>query len=426
MAKKRKVRPVRTRQEFDDDDVKALTLPRGKTRHAFPDPEQRGHYIRLTLGSKAFYAIGRDPWGKQVWTFIAATDDMPIAESRLRCVEINKRLKAGKPAVEPPPPPPPEPETFKAVAQAWFKAEVKGVWRTADKAEWRLERYVYPQFGTQLFTSLKRSEIAVWRRGTASAHGKRTAELAHGQIRQICDWYAEDHDDYVSPIQKVKKKRRVLDNDDEDVVDDNGSRARVLDDDELRAVWRVCEEDGGRWASLIQFTLMSGGQRLDKYLRMLWSDITPDQTWVVTRKRRAKGVGGKLKLPPQALEILRRQPRLANDEHVFPSNRYGGLLSASRGMEQLRRKLPAMPAWSHHDVRRTWRTLAERAKVDEKVSERTLGHKLVGIKGIYNRYHYEPEKADALQRVADLVTQIVASAPQPSNVLHLQPAQASG
>jgi hypothetical protein len=49
---------------------------------------------------------------------------------------------------------------------------------------------------------------------------------------------------------------------------------------------------------------------------------------------------------------------------------------------------------------RTARSLMAEAGVSENVAERVLGHALPGVRGVYNRYDYADEKADALQRLA--------------------------
>jgi integrase len=66
-----------------------------------------------------------------------------------------------------------------------------------------------------------------------------------------------------------------------------------------------------------------------------------------------------------------------------------------------------MPRWTPHDLRRTARSLMAEAGVAENVAERVLGHALLGVHGVYNRYAYADEKADALQRLAAKIEAIV-------------------
>ena len=52
--------------------------------------------------------------------------------------------------------------------------------------------------------------------------------------------------------------------------------------------------------------------------------------------------------------------------------------------------------WTIHDLRRTAATHMARLGVDEIVVERVLGHRIGGVKGVYNRYRYIEEKRAAL------------------------------
>ena len=47
------------------------------------------------------------------------------------------------------------------------------------------------------------------------------------------------------------------------------------------------------------------------------------------------------------------------------------------------------------------------AGVSSEHAERVLGHAIVGVEGVYDRHHYRDETADALSRLARLITQIV-------------------
>jgi integrase len=83
-----------------------------------------------------------------------------------------------------------------------------------------------------------------------------------------------------------------------------------------------------------------------------------------------------------------------------------------------------MPAWRHHDLRRTARSLMSRASVPTDHAERVLGHSMPGIRGIYDRHPFSNEKRDALQRLAALVRSIVE--PAGRNVAPLRTTDAGG
>jgi hypothetical protein len=80
-------------------------------------------------------------------------------------------------------------------------------------------------------------------------------------------------------------------------------RERILDDDEIRCVWEVCEASGA-FGALLQLALLTA-ERKSKLLSMLWSSISSDGVWTVPNEEREKGTGGKLVLPELARAILR-------------------------------------------------------------------------------------------------------------------------
>jgi hypothetical protein len=85
----------------------------------------------------------------------------------------------------------------------------------------------------------------------------------------------------------------------------------------------------------------------------------------------------------------------------------GPFNSSSQRKEEIDKKLPKMPPWRVHDLRRTARSLMSRAGVASDHAERVLGHAIPGIEGVYDRYAYDDEKARALKQLASLVGQIL-------------------
>ena len=68
-------------------------------------------------------------------------------------------------------------------------------------------------------------------------------------------------------------------------------------------------------------------------------------------------------------------------------------------------------------LRRTARSLISRAGVSADIAERVLGHKIAGVRGVYDRHEYVAEKRHALERLASLVERILN--PAAGNVVPL-------
>jgi integrase len=112
-----------------------------------------------------------------------------------------------------------------------------------------------------------------------------------------------------------------------------------------------------------------------------------------------------------ALDIIGGQPKLGDNPYVFAGRGNAHISGYSKGKSALDDKLaenhPNMAPWTIHDLRRTARSLMSRAGVRPDIAERVLGHRIPGVKGIYDRHQYFDEKGDALAKLATLIDAIV-------------------
>ena len=156
-----------------------------------------------------------------------------------------------------------------------------------------------------------------------------------------------------------------------------------------------------------------------KIVTMRWADVSPDGMWTIRTAPREKGNPGSLSSRAGAghhpLEAALCQQSLC-------------LRRQWRRRQQFARRKEALDAasgvanWTIHDLRRTARSLMSRAGVQPDIAERVLGHAVAGVEGIYDRHHYDDEKADALRRLAALIERIVN--PPSDNVVALHEAAA--
>jgi len=57
-----------------------------------------------------------------------------------------------------------------------------------------------------------------------------------------------------------------------------------------------------------------------------------------------------------------------------------------------------LPEWRLHDLRRTARTGLSKLGVSPDIGEMVLGHAIGGIRGVYDRYGFLPEKRAAIEK----------------------------
>ena len=381
-----------------------LKLKPGSKRITKPDPELRGHYVRITTkGAKSFVAVARDPDGRQIWATLGAADVLTIAEAREQARKAIMRIKSGQPAFEPPPV---KPDTLKVIAEGYMQRHVraKGL-RTESEIARILNRYIYPALQDRDFETIKRSEVTALLDMVEDGSGARQADTVLATLSSIMRWHAKRVDDYVPPIvpgmSRVDSKAK--------------KRARILDDDEIRALWAAADQ-GGPFGAFLKLALLTA-QRRQKIAGMRWTDVTIDGTWNIPTEDREKGNGGALVLPEIAIDIIRAQSRIGDNQYVFAGRGDGhfrgyGLLK--RGID----KEAEIAPWVIHDLRRTGRSLMARAGVRSFTAERVMGHILRGVEGTYDRHEYRDEKADALAKLAGLLAMILD--PSAENVVKLK------
>lgn len=370
-------------------DKQILTIKVSK-RTNIADPGLAGHYVRVTPnGSKTFWCVARDPRGKQHWHKVGDCDHMSLDAARDKARAILGAIKVGACTAGP--------ESYKSVAGDWLKRHVdaKGI-LTAKELRRYLDKHILPAWAGRDFASIRRIDVAKLLDDIEDNAGPTSADGALRVIRAISNWYATRNDDYVSPIVRGMRRTNPKDR----------ARSRVLSDDELRLVWKQAEANG-TFGALVRLLLLTG-QRRTTVASMRSDDVSVDGTWTIPGSARKKGTGVELQLPAMAVDIIRAQPRFASNPHVL-AGRYAGAHFSNYGNAKATfdAKLPPMPQWGLHDLRRTARSLMSRAGVRPDVAERVLGHAIGGVEGIYDRHSYLTEKADALLRLAGLVETIV-------------------
>ena len=284
--------------------------------------------------------------------------------------------------------------SFRDIAENFIKRHVEASkLRTRDEIVRVLEKYVYPHWQHRPFRDIKRNDVALLLDTIQDKHGARQADVALAVVRKIMNWHSTRDADYSSPIVPGMHRHNGGDH----------KRSRILSDDEIRALWAAC--NGGTYAPMLKVLLLTG-QRKDKVATTKWDDVV-DGEWRIASEAREKSNAGSLRLPQAVLDIIAAQPRIAGNPHVFAGRGSGPFNSFSQRKEELNEKLPDMPPWVLHDLRRTARSLMSRAGVRPDIAERVLGHVIAGVEGVYDRHSYDAEKAHALTELAALVETIV-------------------
>jgi integrase len=283
-----------------------------------------------------------------------------------------------------------------------------GKLRSADQRAAVLDRHVYPRLGPRQIEDIRRSDIKNLLDKIEDECGASMADHVLAMIRVVMSWHESHSDDFTSPI--VRRMARTS--------SAARARQRVLNDDELRAIWKAADELKTPFARLMQFILLSGARR-NEAARMTRDELD-GANWLIPAARVKAKRDFLLPLSSAAAAVLADLPLLGTIRSgpVFTHDGrrpLGGFSKAKAAFD----KVCGVSGWTIHDLRRTARTLMTRAGVDSNHAERCLGHVIGGVRGVYDRHEYYDEKKAAFEKPAGQIDRILHPA---GNVVPLRAA----
>ena len=220
------------------------------------------------------------------------------------------------------------------------------------------------------------------------------------------------------------------------------SRDRVLDDDEIRRVWRllshvpttadrpapgrtpasVDDEDpvwplSPTFAAVIKMRLLTA-QRGGEVARMRWSDVDEETGWwTIPGSDTKNGQPHRVPLVARALTIVTEQPTHDDSAFVFMGHGTSWLDRAKKAPAIIARTLGI--DFRGHDLRRTAATRMAAAGVLREHISRVLNHVEAGPRAtrVYDRYSYDHEKRTALETWARKFDEILMETRQVARVV---------
>jgi integrase len=382
-------------------EVDKLTLPTGKSDHFVWDDAMPGFGVRLRNQNKTYviqYRVaGRQQRRESLGDCRRITLEAAriIARKRFAAIELGDDPGAERRAKR---------EATGAVVLTL--GDVAGRYLDAKRDVLRLssykstERNLNVHFGPlagRPIAEIKRQEIAARLQEIVKQFGRTAAAHARSTLSTTFVWALKEGllETGQNPVTLVNDPLAGVDN----------SRDRVLTDVELVKVWNACdmETDFGKIVRLLILT----GCRRDEIGSLRWSEIDLSAgTLTISAERSKNRKAHTLTLPPMALDILQSIPRRENRDYVFGQSgqgfqRWGAYTTA------LRERLGEMPAFTIHDLRRTFRTGLGRLGVPSHVAELAINHTRQGIQAVYDRHTYQREIGQALAQWAAHVAAII-------------------
>jgi integrase len=399
--------------QLNEATVRELPKPeRGNKIHYFAGamlqgvPAPKGFGVRVTAnGARAFvlnyqlrgreyrYTIGAWP----TWTALIAVKEARALRKRIDKGENPLDDRAAPAAAAPIE----TPKLTGEVIEDLIKRHVSTL-RTARSVESALRRLVLPAIGSIPIYDLRRRHIAAMLDTIEEQTGPVQASRVVAYITKCFNWWATRDDEFTSPMIRGMARSRAAER----------ARDRVLTDDEIRLLWAQLDASG-TFGALVKVLLLTG-QRRGEVAGMRRSEIDPDGVWTIPAARYKTKRAQAVPLSATALAVIEAQPK---GDVVFASA-IGTAFSGYDKPKKALDKASGTSGWTLHDLRRTAKTLMQRAGIRPDISERVLGHVQGAIEATYDRHGYTDEKREALEKLAAMIERILH--PAPTNIIALR------
>lgn len=293
--------------------------------------------------------------------------------------------------------------TLRQMASAYFEA--RGDFKSRKLYTDTLALHVYPSLGDRAYTSIVTSDLVRLKdsiitkcrlqydpKDPEHKHaGKGVARNALKVLSTIWNKYACErvHDGYSWP----KVISPLAD------VDSNGN-GRALSPAEIRTLW-LASGDCGVMGQYVRFLMLTGLRRAAA--GTLRVDQLQDGVLSIPGSKTKPAYY--LPLSNAALALL-ESVRRDGCPWFFSLRGDGPLDCYTRIKETIQARAKLNTKWHLHLIRHTVRSLLSELTTPD-IAERAMGHKVTGIRGVYDHHVYIPQVRPAMEALATLLRTIV-------------------
>ena len=358
-------------------------LPGGKT----PLTRRGGDYPIVTL------AAGRE-WARVTLQDMIGGIDPKAREEAARKAETRRLANS-----------------FAAVAEDFIARHVSKL-RTGRKEAATIRRELIAAWGAKPVTDISRDDVAIAVVRLADAGKLHAAHQLLAYTKKLFSWAIARGASGLesSPCDRISARS---------IIRHREPRQRVLNADEVRAVWQASRALGFPFSPFIRLLFITG-QRRAEVADMQWGELNLQTAlWTIPAPRMKGGAAHEVPLSSPALDIIKSLPRFPG-QYVFTTT--GGerpISGFSKAKSRLDAAAPGMPPWRLHDLRRTVRTNLGALPVPSNICELVIAHAQPGLHKVYDLHSYRDEKRRALELWSARLAEIVEPA-EPGNVVRFK------
>jgi integrase len=309
-------------------------------------------------------------------------------------------------------------DSFEAVARRFIAEHVAGK-RTAQDITALIEAKLVAHWGARPIIGIGKRDVIDRIEDIKRASGNEAARQALAYARVLFGWAMERDIIAASPCPVISKRSKLL--------APKTMRQRVLDNDEIKLIWRATEANIYPADPFLRLLLILGCRR-NELARARWREFDlrkpGAETWTLKGERTKTGDPRIVPLPAMAVAMIAELPRFAAGDFVFSALHGRRPFTAfSRMKARLDDKITALNGsvpleqWGLHDLRRSMRTALSALSIPPLVAELMIGHEQQGIAAVYDLHRYESEQRQAFERWCARMRDIVKE--PPDNVYRL-------
>ena len=305
--------------------------------------------------------------------------------------------------------------TFAAVAED-FIAQKLPAERKGGEVERDIRREFLPIWGKRPITEITPLDVRNVVKAAVDRGAPYQAHNLFGEARRLFAWAIDQHIYGLesSPCDRLKPKS---------IAGPRKPRQRVLDDDEMRALWRATKRLGYPYGPVFKL-LMLTGQRESEVADARWSEFDlAKKLWTIPAERMKADAAHIVPLSDDVVAVLKTLPRYQRGDHLFstsfgktPVNGFSAakarldryMLRGWRAIGRAKgedRRLAQFPAFVIHDIRRTMRTGLSALPVPDLVRELVIAHSRPGLHKVYDQFAHLEERRRAMESMGCAATQ---------------------
>lgn len=361
-------------------------------RYDLFDASVRGLGLRVaTSGTKSWFMMRRCK-GRMVRSTFGRYPEMTLANARLKAPDVladmSEGLIHGQRGTD----------LFKVVLDEWLsKDQAKN--KSVHQVKVAMYRHALPAFGPMPVSSITKRDVIKLIDKIVEVGSPVAANRVLAFTKRFFSWCKERDILELSPADTIRPPSREK------------IRDRVLNLDEIKAIWAACKQMGYPWGPIFQLLLLTGA-RLREVSQASWNEISiTDGTLDLPASRTKNKRSHQIQLSDQAHNIIQTLPRVEGQTLLFTTN---GTTAVS-GFSKVKKRLDTISGvadWRFHDLRRSFATHStERLGISPVIADKILNHatgQVRGVAAIYQHGEYLEERRAALQKWGTFIQDLVA------------------